>query len=204
MHYRHKCDQQMDFLRLFFSQHPTSERAPVPLSVHHMPLCVTFAFFCGGCVCVCSVIHFWATISLSLPLSLSLCHTFFLVRSLSFSLSLPILLTLSLCAIISSSSYLPLSLYMYNTVLLLRLLYLLSFPSSSLSEYLLVDPGFEEEQVMDGRLTVAMNVHREICALQMAGGVALHPDQVLLGVWMTYFYVQSMHTLSPLKNGVDK
>lgn len=67
-----------------------------------------------------------------------------------------------------------------------------------------MDPGFEEEQVMDGRLTVAMNVHREICALQMAGGVALHPDQVLLGVWMTYFYVQSMHTLSPQKNGVDK
>ena len=50
--------------------------------------------------------------------------------------------------------------------------------SPSPREYLLVDPTHQEERVMDGRLVVAMNVHREICALQMAGGVAILPEQV--------------------------
>ena len=45
-------------------------------------------------------------------------------------------------------------------------------------EYLLVDPTLSEEAVMDGRLVVGMNVHREICALQMSGGVALLPELV--------------------------
>ena len=36
----------------------------------------------------------------------------------------------------------------------------------------------EEEQVMDGRLVVGMNIHREICVLQMIGGVAILPEQV--------------------------
>lgn len=31
---------------------------------------------------------------------------------------------------------------------------------------------------MEGRLVVGMNVHREICVLGMAGGVAVLPDQV--------------------------
>ncbi|XP_064392820.1 exosome complex component RRP45-like [Halichondria panicea] len=74
--------------------HPVTERDPVPLSVHHMPLCFTFAFFHGG-------------------------------------------------------------------------------------ERLLVDPSLSEEGVMEGQLVIAMNVHREICALQMTGGVAIEQDQVM-------------------------
>lgn len=74
--------------------HPVTVRDPVPLSVHHMPLCVTFAFFWEG-------------------------------------------------------------------------------------QYLLVDPTHSEEAVMDGRLVVGVNIHREICALQMAGGVAILPEQVM-------------------------
>jgi len=31
---------------------------------------------------------------------------------------------------------------------------------------------------MEGRLVIGMNVHREICALQMTGGVALEREQV--------------------------
>ncbi len=31
---------------------------------------------------------------------------------------------------------------------------------------------------MEGQLVIAMNVHREICALQMTGGVAIEQDQV--------------------------
>ena len=44
--------------------------------------------------------------------------------------------------------------------------------------YLLVDPSLTEETVMEGRLVIGMNVHREICVLGMAGGFALLPDQV--------------------------
>ncbi len=45
-------------------------------------------------------------------------------------------------------------------------------------ERLLVDPSLSEEGVMEGQLVIAMNVHREICALQMTGGVAIEQDQV--------------------------
>ena len=58
-----------------------------------------------------------------------------------------------------------------------------------LSAYLLVDPSLEEEEVMDGRLVVGMNIHREICVLQMAGGVAILPDQVSL------LFTPSSHSL---------
>ena len=33
---------------IFFLQHTASEKDPVPLSVHHMPICVTFAFYNEG------------------------------------------------------------------------------------------------------------------------------------------------------------
>ena len=45
-------------------------------------------------------------------------------------------------------------------------------------QYLLVDPSLAEEVVMEGRMVVGMNIHREICVLSMAGGVAILPDQV--------------------------
>ncbi|KAL4230579.1 Exosome complex component RRP45 [Mactra antiquata] len=74
--------------------HPASERDPVPLSVHHMPICVSFAFFEQG-------------------------------------------------------------------------------------KYLLVDPTDKEEKVMDGRMIIGMNKHREICTLQITGQMLLLKDQVL-------------------------
>ena len=33
---------------------------------------------------------------------------------------------------------------------------------------------------MEGRLVIGMNIHREICALQMTGGVAIEQDQVMI------------------------
>ena len=45
---------------------------------------------------------------------------------------------------------------------------------------MLVDPSLAEEVVMEGRLVVGMNIHREICVLSMAGGVAILPDQVTI------------------------
>ena len=46
----------------------------------------------------------------------------------------------------------------------------------------MVDPSLTEEGVMEGRLVIGMNVHREICALQMTGGVAIEQEQVSV-VW---------------------
>lgn len=43
---------------------------------------------------------------------------------------------------------------------------------------MLVDPSLAEEQVMEGKLVVGMNVHGEVCVLQMMGGVAILPEQV--------------------------
>ena len=43
---------------------------------------------------------------------------------------------------------------------------------------LLVDPTDGEESVMDGQMMVAMNIDREICAVQMNGGLSLEVDQV--------------------------
>ena len=43
----------------------------------------------------------------------------------------------------------------------------------------MVDPTEKEEKVMDGRLIVGANEHQEICALHLAGGVAILPDQIL-------------------------
>ena len=45
-------------------------------------------------------------------------------------------------------------------------------------EHMVLDPTLSEEAVMDGRMIIGMNVHREICAIQMIGGVVILPDQV--------------------------
>mgnify|MGYP002280597346 CR=1 FL=1 len=44
--------------------------------------------------------------------------------------------------------------------------------------YLLVDPTDREEKVMDGRMVIGMNKHREICTLQITGQMLLLKDQV--------------------------
>ena len=49
-------------------------------------------------------------------------------------------------------------------------------------EYLLVDPSFEEEQVLNGQMLIVMNIHSEICTMQMTGGVALSSEQVAMRI----------------------
>ena len=41
-----------------------------------------------------------------------------------------------------------------------------------------MDPTEKEEAVMNGRMIMAMNIHREICGAVMGGGVSLEADQV--------------------------
>ena len=43
---------------------------------------------------------------------------------------------------------------------------------------MVVDPTDLEEKTMDGKVIVGMNVHQEICCLQMAGKLLLEKDQV--------------------------
>lgn len=45
-------------------------------------------------------------------------------------------------------------------------------------KFLLVDPTDKEECVMNGRMMMAMNIHREICGAVMGGGVSLETEQV--------------------------
>lgn len=42
-----------------------------------------------------------------------------------------------------------------------------------------VDPTLQEERVMNGRLIFGLNIHKEICALQMIGGVTMTSEEVL-------------------------
>ena len=47
-----------------------------------------------------------------------------------------------------------------------------------------MDPTLSEEAVMDGRLVVGMNIHQEICALRLSGGVVILPEQVNISAWL--------------------
>lgn len=46
-------------------------------------------------------------------------------------------------------------------------------------KYLLLDPTDIEEKVMDGKLVIGMNKHREICTFQLTGSINLHQEQIL-------------------------
>ena len=45
-------------------------------------------------------------------------------------------------------------------------------------KFLLVDPVEKEEKVMDGKMVIGMNKHREICTFQLTGSMTLLKDQV--------------------------
>ncbi|XP_052077731.1 exosome complex component RRP45-like isoform X1 [Mytilus californianus] len=54
-----------------------------------------------------------------------------------------------------------------------------SFSFYEQGKFLLVDPSDKEEKVMDGKMVIGMNKHREICSLQVTGQMLLLKDQVL-------------------------
>eukprot|EP01125_Pyxidicula_operculata_P011393 TRINITY_DN3736_c0_g1_i2.p1 TRINITY_DN3736_c0_g1~~TRINITY_DN3736_c0_g1_i2.p1 ORF type:complete len:209 (+),score=59.15 TRINITY_DN3736_c0_g1_i2:579-1205(+) len=43
----------------------------------------------------------------------------------------------------------------------------------------LVDPQWKEEQVMKGKLTMILNIHRELCGVHKAGGLSLDSSQLI-------------------------
>lgn len=46
-------------------------------------------------------------------------------------------------------------------------------------EFVVMDPSYREELVMKGRLTVTMNVHGDICAVQKGGGVGVSSSEIM-------------------------
>eukprot|EP01119_Soliformovum_irregulare_P018220 TRINITY_DN5540_c0_g1_i2.p1 TRINITY_DN5540_c0_g1~~TRINITY_DN5540_c0_g1_i2.p1 ORF type:complete len:465 (-),score=146.93 TRINITY_DN5540_c0_g1_i2:304-1530(-) len=46
-------------------------------------------------------------------------------------------------------------------------------------EVVIVDPNRKEELVMNGRMSITLNAHREICAVQKGGGPALDSKQII-------------------------
>eukprot|EP01126_Amoeba_proteus_P034584 TRINITY_DN3451_c0_g1_i6.p1 TRINITY_DN3451_c0_g1~~TRINITY_DN3451_c0_g1_i6.p1 ORF type:complete len:418 (+),score=104.94 TRINITY_DN3451_c0_g1_i6:61-1314(+) len=53
------------------------------------------------------------------------------------------------------------------------------FRSEDGEEILVVDPTWKEEQVMEGKMTIIMNIHRELCGIQKSGGIPIHPAEIL-------------------------
>ena len=82
------------------------EKEPVPLSIHHIPVCVSFGFFDNG-------------------------YSFFL------------------------------------------------FEPNLSRNIIIVDPNLKEEAIMDGRMTMTLNSHREICAVQKGGGTPISSEQII-------------------------
>ncbi|KAI8798438.1 exosome complex component RRP45 [Biomphalaria glabrata] len=56
---------------------------------------------------------------------------------------------------------------------------LVSFTFFSQGKHMLVDPSEKEEKVMEGKMVIGMNKHREICTLQVTGQMLLLKEQVL-------------------------
>jgi len=90
--------------------YPPEKRDPVPLSIHHIPICITFGFFDGG-------------------------------------------------------------------------------------EIFVVDPNLKEELIMDGRMTLTMNSHREMCAVQKGGGIPITMEQVIQCARIAAVKVEEITTL---------
>ncbi len=44
---------------------------------------------------------------------------------------------------------------------------------------MVLDPNLKEEAVMEGRMTITLNSHREVCAMQKAGGTPIALGKLL-------------------------
>ncbi|KAJ1499310.1 Exosome complex component RRP45 [Coelomomyces lativittatus] len=55
----------------------------------------------------------------------------------------------------------------------------ISFAFFDQGNHLVIDPNLLEDTLKEGQLTLAINVHREVCAMSMTGGSPLQPSQVL-------------------------
>ena len=108
-----------DYLHL--KVHPLSDRDPVPLAIHHHPVCSTFAFF-----------------NTPKP-STGQAETDKAIGS-----------------------------------------------SESAVRTVCMDPTWQEEQVMDGKLVVGVNPYKEICTLHLAGNMLINKVKRIQNSWKIY------------------
>jgi len=125
------------------------QREPVPLSVHHMPISVSFALFD------------LSSSSASSGSSSSSSSSSTLKRGMDDDVD----------------DQLVASLLANNNV------------------RIVADPCWEEEQVMDGRCTITMNKHKEICSIQKAGGLPISPQQFIQCIRIATVKVQELSEL---------
>ena len=52
-------------------------------------------------------------------------------------------------------------------------------PNTEGSARTVLDPSAREEAVMDGRITLSLNAHRELCAIHKLGGAPVKPGQIV-------------------------
>jgi exosome complex component RRP45 len=55
----------------------------------------------------------------------------------------------------------------------------ISFGIFNEGETIIVDPEWKEEKIQSGRISMTLNAHRELCAIQKAGGVPLSVEDIL-------------------------
>jgi exosome complex RNA-binding protein Rrp42 (RNase PH superfamily) len=46
------------------------------------------------------------------------------------------------------------------------------------NDYILFDPTRNEEEVISGRITITMNVYKDVCAIHQPGGATIKPSLV--------------------------
>ncbi|XP_002962048.2 exosome complex component RRP45A [Selaginella moellendorffii] len=68
-------------------------------------------------------------------------------------------------------------------------------------ELVVLDPSLKEEAVMGGRLTVTVNAHGEVCAIQKGGGVAVRMNEILR--CMRIAASKAAETAALLKKGAE-
>ena len=60
-------------------------------------------------------------------------------------------------------------------------------------EVLVVDPSLKEELVMDGRVTLTLNPHQELCGCQKSGGSPIASSQIVRCAHIAGVKVAEMH-----------
>ena len=62
-------------------------------------------------------------------------------------------------------------------------------------EKLVADPSLKEELVMDGRITLTLNPHQELCGCQKSGGAPIPSAQMVRCAHLAAIKVEEMHTV---------
>ena len=69
-------------------------------------------------------------------------------------------------------------------------------------KFILLDPSRQESHVLEGAISIAVNKHREICALHLSGQSELSPDKIVKTVKMAVAKVAELQAL--VDGGIKK